>query len=368
MVGKNASVLRVRGYRVYLSKPTLTDRVLTWAVRQKLASVWRYLIASGVIAGIALLRAMYITSLLPWLPFIPAIVFLGLLLGSRVGFFSTVLAAIFAGISIAPDGDPRMLSQEQWWATILFLLVVGLMVFVVGKLRAAYRRNDMLIATSGNAAKLLIEREAELALLNAELGHRLKNQLTVVQAMAGQIIRRSDSLESADRAVSERLSALGRATDLLLGMGEQEHEIGRLLGAVVAPLQVASDRISCQGGSLRLSRETSLALALAIHELATNAMKYGALSNEEGRVEIAWHYGETRADGSAPFRFCWKEIGGPEVQKPVRRGFGTTLLERALKPYFNGRISTDFRPDGLIFEIDATMAPAKAPPGERDGE
>jgi len=346
---------------VPVSKPTFTDRALTWAVRQNVAPGWRYLIALGVTAAIGILRAMYITSLLPWLPFIPAIVLLGLLLGARVGFFSTALAAIFAGISIAPDSDPRNLSQDQWVATILFALVMGLMVFLVGKLRAAYRRNDMLLAGTEEAASLLIERERELALLNAELGHRLKNQLTVVQAMAGQIIRRSETRENADRALSERLSALGRATDMLLGFGEQEQEIGRLLGTVIAPLRVASERISCEGGSLRLSREASLALALAIHELATNAVKYGALSNEAGRVEIMWQLGEADSDGSAPFRFRWTEVGGPEVLKPVRRGFGTILLERALKPYFRGRISTDFRPDGLVFEIDGVVQRTTVP-------
>lgn len=344
-----------------VSQPTFTDQVLTWAVRQKLAPGWRYLIAFGLTGAIGVVRSLYITSLLPWLPFIPAIVLLGLLLGSRVGFFSTILAALFAGLSIAPGGNPQALSRDQWLATIMFLLVTGFMVFLVGKLRAAYRRNDMLLAASEAAAGILIEREAELALLNAELGHRLKNQLTVVQAIAGQIIRRSETLEGADRAVSERLSALGRATTLLLGFGEQEHEISRLLGTVIAPLRVAGDRISCEGGSVRLSREASLALALAIHELATNAVKYGALSNETGQVEIAWELGDTGTDGTTRFRFCWREVGGPNVEKPVRRGFGTTLLERALKPYFKGRVSTDFRPDGLVFEIDAAIPKSAVP-------
>jgi len=348
---------------LHLPGPIITDRLLTWAVRHKLAPGWGYLIAFSVIAGIGILRAMYITSLLPWLPFIPAVMFLGLLLGSRFGFFSMALAAVFAGVSIAPGHDPRNLSAQQWCATLLFILIMTFMVFVVDKLRAAYRRNDLLLASSENAAALLIEREGELAMVNAELSHRLKNQLTVVQAIVSQIIRRSDTLAGAERAISERLSAFGRATDLLLEFGEHEHEIGRLLETVVAPLQVASNRISCEGGSLRLTREASLALALAIHELATNATKYGALSNEDGRVEITWHLSEPQADGSTHFIFRWQEVGGPPVQKPVRRGFGTALLQRALVPYFDGKISTDFRPDGLIFEIDAKVSPSDLPPG-----
>lgn len=349
------------GSSVPVQQSTLTDRVLTWGVQQKLPSTLRYLIAFAVTATIGLLRALYITSLLPWLPFIPAIILLALLFGSRVGFFSLGLAALFAAISIAPGHDPRLLSGEQWVATALFILTLALMVFLVGKLRAAYRRNALLLSGSEQAAALLIDREAELAMLNAELGHRLKNQLTVVQAMAGQIIRRSESLAAADRALSDRIGALARASDLLLGAGQQEQEIGRLLATVVSPLQVASDRIDCKGGSLRLSREASLALALAIHELATNAVKYGALSNEQGKVEISWGSRPAETEGLAEFSFRWQETGGPEVQKPVRRGFGTALLDRALVPYFKGRIATDFRPDGLLFEIEATIGPSVLP-------
>lgn len=340
----------------------MTDRVLTWAVQQQLSPGLRYLIAFAVLAVIGLVRAMYITPLLPWLPFIPAIILLGLLLGSRVGFFSIAVAAVFAAVSIAPGHDPRYLSGQQWGATAAFVLTLTFMVFLVGKLRVAYRRNALLLAATEKAAALLIDRETELALLNAELGHRLKNQLTVVQAMAGQIIRRSGSLEAAERALADRIGALARASDLLLGVGSQEQEIGRLLATVVAPLQVASDRVSCSGGSLRLSREASLALALAIHELATNAVKYGALSNEEGKVEISWEVRSADGDGSAHFNFRWQETGGPEVEKPVRRGFGTTLLDRALTPYFKGRIATDFRPDGLVFEIDAEIPQAAPTP------
>jgi two-component sensor histidine kinase len=240
-----------------------------------------------------------------------------------------------------------LLSGDQWTASLLFVAVMAFMVFISGELRAAYRRNASLLAEGD-------EREADLALLNAELGHRLKNQLTVVQAIATQIIRRSTSLEAAERAVSERISILGRASDLLLNPIEGRPEIETLVSTVIAPLEVSKDRIICSGGHVRLRREAALALALSIHELATNAVKYGALSNDSGEVEITWHCREDD-DGSAHLNFRWRESGGPEVQKPVRRGFGTALLNRALSPYFKGRISTDFRPDGLVFEIDAAV-------------
>ena len=326
----------------------LTDKVLSWAVRQKLAPAWRYLIATVVVAIVAAVRMLYITALLPWLPFIPAVILLTLFLGARYGFYATALAAVLVAFTIAPGHAPRHLSGDQWTASLIFVAVMAFMVFISGELRAAYRRNAALLAESDR-------REAELGLLNAELGHRMKNQLTVVQAIATQIIRRSTSLADAEIAVAQRLSTLGRANDLLLHPIEGKPELEALISTVIGPLQIASDRIHCSGGHVRLRREAALALALSIHELATNAVKYGALSNETGSIDISWSCHEDDR-GVAHLHFRWQEVGGPAVHKPVRRGFGTTLLERALGPYFRGSISTDFKPDGLVFEMDATIA------------
>jgi two-component sensor histidine kinase len=331
----------------------LTDGVLAWAVRQKLPTGWRYAIATAIVVAVAVVRMLYITPLLPWLPFIPAVILLTLLLGARFGFYAAALAALLAAITIARGHDPRQLTSDQWTASLLFIAVMAFMVFISGELRAAYRRNVTLLAQSD-------AREADLALLNAELGHRLKNQLTVVQAIVTQVIRRSASLEAAERAVSDRLSVLAGASDLLLNPIEGRPELEALIATVIAPLDIAKDRIAYDGGQVRLRREAALALALSIHELATNAVKYGALSNDAGRVDIKWSCEEDE-DGTARLHFRWQEIGGPEVQKPVRRGFGTALLDRALRPYFKGSISTDFRPDGLVFEIDARLVPATSP-------
>jgi len=344
-----------KGVSVRQATSPLTDRLLSWAVRQKLALGWRYLIATTIMVAVAAFRAMFITSLLPWLPFIPAVILLALLLGAQLGYYSTLLASVLAAVTIAPSHDLRLLSSAQWSASLLFILIMSFVVFVAGELRAAYRRNAFLLADTHRSAARLQRRETELALLNAELGHRLKNQLTIVQALTTQIIRRSPSLAIAEIAVSERLSTLARASDLLLGSDEQTPELPQLIATVLAPLQIASERIVCHGRSVRLRREPTLALALSIHELATNALKYGALSTEQGQVEISWRCRED-ADGAAHFHFLWRESGGPEVQKPVRRGFGTALLERALRPYFKGKIATDFRSDGLVFEVDAKVA------------
>lgn len=249
----------------------LTDRVLSWAVRQKLAPAWRYVMATAIVLAVAALRMLYITALLPWLPFVPAVMLVAVLLGRGCGYYTTVLASILAAVTIAPRHDPRQLSHDQWAATFLFVAIMAFMVFIVGELRAAYRRNAALLAEAE-------ERKEDLALLNAELGHRLKNQLTVVQAIATQIIRRSTSLEVAEQAVSERLSTLARASDLLLNPVEGRPELEALVSLAIAPLEISRDRIVCSGGHVRLRREAALALTLSTHELATNAVRLAARS------------------------------------------------------------------------------------------
>jgi len=253
--------------------------------------MWRYVIATLIVFAVAAVRMLYITALVPWLPFIPAVILLALLLGRSCGFYTMLLASVLAAFTIAPGHDFRQLTSDQWAASLLFVAIMSFMVFIVGELRAAYRRNKALLAEAA-------ERQKDLALLNAELDHRLKNQLTVVQAIATQIIRRSTDLKDAERAVSERLATLGRASDLLINPIEGRPELETLVLRVIAPLEVSNDRIVCRGGHVRLRREAALALALAIHELATNAVKYGALSNDSGIVEIDWHCGED-ADGAA---------------------------------------------------------------------
>ena len=336
-----------------IPKP-LTDRILAWAVRQDLHPGWRLLLATAVVLAVGWARASFVTSLLPWLPFIPPVTLLTLVLGARCGIYSTVLAAVVAGLSIAPGHDPRNLMPEQWSASALFVLILAFMVVVAGELRASYRRNDALLQQAAADSELLRRGEAELELLNEELGHRLKNQLAVVQAITTQTIRRSESLHAAEQSVSERLSIFGRASDVLLRRDAGEHELGSLLETVIAPLQLPGDRVRASGGRVVLPSHAMLALAMSVHELATNAAKYGALSNDEGTVDISWEC-DAEPGGRIRLRFAWRECGGPAVTKPVRRGFGTTLLERALTPYFKGSISTDFRPYGLVFTIDAVV-------------
>ena len=200
------------------------------------------------------------------------------------------------------------------------------------------------------------QRQQEL--LNNELSHRLKNILTIVQAVASQTLRRADSLEEASTALTARLAALGTATDVLTAGAWSSADLRELATKALAPHGDVGERFRLGGPPVTISAQVALALTLALHELATNAIKYGALSNNTGHVALRWSIDE-QDGGSAPrFKLSWEEIGGPEVEAPAKKGFGSTLIERSLQSYFHGETLVDYRRDGLVFRLNAPVSNA----------
>jgi len=178
-----------------------------------------------------------------------------------------------------------------------------------------------------------------------EMAHRMKNLLSMVQAVATQTLRQSTSMEEGRLAISQRLTALARAQDILTLSDYEEATICEVVAATIAPHQTADRRIRSCGPDMLLTSQQALGLSLAIHELATNAAKYGALSNGSGTVDVGW----TNEHGT--FVFDWIERGGPAVVAPQRRGFGSKLIERIVASYFNGEGRIDFAPGGIAFRL-----------------
>lgn len=198
--------------------------------------------------------------------------------------------------------------------------------------------------------------EEDMRMMNGELAHRLKNVLAVVQSVALQTLRNAADLPSASENLSARLVALGAATDVLTGASWRAADLRALAEHTLAPHGQLGTRIVLDGPPVALQPQVAVALALALHELATNAAKYGALSNETGCVHLAW-----QVDGTGPeakFRLAWRESGGPLVTAPTRRGFGSTLIERSLRSYFGGTAATEFLPEGLRFTLEARVGDA----------
>ncbi|WP_378970757.1 PAS domain-containing protein [Methylobacterium komagatae] len=198
--------------------------------------------------------------------------------------------------------------------------------------------------------------EDDMRMMNGELAHRLKNVLAVVQSVAHQTLRNAVDIPSASQSLSARLVALGAATDVLTGGSWRSADLRVLAEHALAPHGELGTRILLDGPPVALQPQVAVALALALHELATNAAKYGALSNDSGRVDLSW-----RVDGTGPvarFKLAWREHGGPQVSEPTRRGFGSTLIDRSLRSYFGGTAATEFHPEGLRFTLEARACDA----------
>ena len=196
----------------------------------------------------------------------------------------------------------------------------------------------------------------ERELLLAELNHRVKNTLAVVQGIAHQTFKASDATADARRAFEGRLVALGVAHSLLTQANWENASLEELAADTLLVKGANKNRISLSGPKILVPPREALALAMALHELFTNAMKYGALSNDAGRIDVRWS--SIRDDKESRLRLSWREMGGPEVSPPKRRGFGSLLLERTLAQDLNGRVTTAFDPEGIHFSIDAPMPSA----------
>ncbi|MDP3898293.1 MAG: HWE histidine kinase domain-containing protein [Mesorhizobium sp.] len=184
-----------------------------------------------------------------------------------------------------------------------------------------------------------------------ELNHRVKNTLATVQALASQTVRHSSEPTEFLPAFSGRLQALGTAHGLLSDLEWRGITLGELIQKQVMPFIEPDDpRIRLSGADVLLSPDQALALGLILHELGSNATKYGALSVPEGGVELSWAVGE-----SSRLTIVWREHDGPPVAPPTRRGFGTILIQRSLGKILSGTVKHDFRPEGVYAELSLEL-------------
>jgi len=189
------------------------------------------------------------------------------------------------------------------------------------------------------------ESEERLKLLAAEVDHRAKNLLAVVQVMLRQT--RGATVAEYAKAAQGRIAALARAHTLLSRSHWRGADLGRLVADELAAFRRADgERIAIDGAPTLLRPEAAQAIAMAMHELATNATKYGGLSVPQGRIAVAW-----RRDGNGDLLLRWGETGGPAVSPPSRKGTGTNVIERSIGQQLNGSVRFDWQRTGLICEI-----------------
>ena len=219
-----------------------------------------------------------------------------------------------------------------------------------------HRADGTPLAMTGFSTDISTRKFAEehRTVLARELIHRVKNTLATVQAVVSQTLRDAQSLEDASSAISGRIASLGAAQELLIQDEVEGAAIGDIVDRAMLPFKDRDGaRISAFGPHLRLSPEITLALAMTLHELATNAIKYGALSVPEGRIAIEWSIKGEGADRR--LFFCWTEHDGPPVTPPTRTGFGTRMIERVLRQHVRGEAVIRYPVTGVRFEIEAPV-------------
>ena len=260
------------------------------------------------------------------------------------GIGSTELAKIEIAFAGRADSEPEICYQRgngtNFWASVFISPVCD----EQGKIVQHF---ISLIDTSQQR-----EKQAHCEMLIDELNHRVKNTLATVQSITRQALRGSSDPAVIREAIESRIFALARSHDLLSHEHWQGAELHQLVAAALRPFQAldgVGDRFEIGGPDVRLAPKATLALGIALHELATNAVKYGALSNDHGVTSVTWRIAV--ADEARQLTLDWRERGGPAVGTPVHRGFGSQVLQRGLSHELHGTTELHYRPGGVEFSV-----------------
>jgi PAS domain S-box-containing protein len=259
------------------------------------------------------------------------------------------------------DASLKAAVKAEGIAALAFIPLVG-KGELVGKFMAYYPAPHVFSPTDIELALTIarqlgfsVERmraEEAKQLLLKESQHRIKNTLATVQAIAGQTLRRTEPGEL--QAFMARLQALAEAQDLLTTESWHQAPLREVVGRALKPFDpTRHDRIIADGPNVAVPAKSSLMLTMCLHELATNAAKYGALSNGTGEVRIGWELLGNGANKDRKLKLSWRETGGPPVAAPPRKGFGSLLIEQGFAGH--GETCVDFRPDGLRWSLELSL-------------
>lgn len=307
------------------------------------AATTRYAAAAAAAVVAVILRLLldpFVTGV-QFITFFPAVMLVAYLFGSRPGLLTTLLCGI-AGwyFVLKPINSFAMLSVAEGISLATFFVVGSVMAVSIGGLSAALKRERGYVEQQ----RLLVE----------ELNHRVKNNLSVVQFIARQTMRPDVCRPDVRAEFEGRLVALASAHEVLTRRNWENVSLVDLLTNLLCSVGLDENRVALDGPQIVLQPKAAITLTLAVHELATNAIKYGALSVDSGHVDIRWHVDKDR------LFVQWQEEGGPVVEEPKKRGFGTLMVERALAREFGGSAKIRFQPGGVICVIDAPMSDAAA--------
>lgn len=329
----------------------LVERVLPRLRRRPLVA---YPIAAAmflVAVGLRIFLADWLPSRQPFVTFFLAVLFTSLIAGTGPGLLVVAASLLFTWtFYFSPDHHITAVH-----AGLALLTFAALAVFIVGIVHLLNRKVESLLDERDRNEALLQDSalgELQLEQLNVELRHRLKNTFAVIAGLVSQSARYSSDVPSFANALSGRLSAMGTAMDLLATQSFVGASLGELVTDTLKPLvPPGSSRITVRGPEWIVSGDVANALALTLHELGTNAIKYGAWSNDTGSVRISWTLNRLD-DDQASFELVWDERGGPPVSQPERRGLGSMLIDGGFP---SAKVDRTFTPDGVQCRISAIV-------------
>ena len=301
---------------------------VTWRQRLSPGSAEAYALATVFVVVASLVRwgfSFISSDIFIFAAFYPAVLFATYVGGLRVGIFAAVLGAVIALWAFMP----HPLTSGVQIKLLAYVFASTLIIWGAEH----YRRLSKSLEDEEKFRKLAVD----------ELAHRLKNKLATIQSIISFQLRDEPPLRD---AILSRLSALSATDDLIMAAQGKGARLRDILAAELAPYDVS--RASMDGPDCLLYPKLALTMTLLVHELATNAAKYGALSGSAGKLSIAWSLSDTRLN------LEWRETDGPNVTAPSHRGFGTRLLTRALDQ-FGGTIETVFETTGLICRLSVNV-------------
>lgn len=275
--------------------------------------------------------------LLPFTTYYPAILFATYIGGLGVGCYAAILAGLIGWWAFLP---PQLaffvLKPKSGLELAAFFVACGFIIWAAD----SYRR---LVLKHRDVARRLLDEEKLRKVAVEELAHRLKNKIATVQSIVSYQLRGHRELRD---AIVHRLIALSRTDDLIMAAQGHGADLRGLLETELNAYEAV--RVLLAGPVVFLPANLALTMALLVHELATNAAKYGALSTQGGVVSIHWSVSDHVLE------LFWSEAGGPIVAQPNHHGFGMRLISGALDP-FNGSTETIFEPSGVVCKIKATL-------------
>lgn len=332
-----------------LPRRSLIVRLQDLVTRERSAP-FRWTLALTLFAVALIVRLIInddLPSGFPYLTFFPAVIIATLICGLWPGIISAILSGFASWYFFIAPAYTFELTPGSVLALLFYAFIVSVDIFIIHtisvtsiSLRQERQALAALAATKERENVQLLENDAYQKEMSLELAHRMKNQLALVQAIVSQTLRSATDMETLATTLNGRIGALGKAHDMLIHGAAGHAYVEDIVGDTLALYD--DTRLKFSGPKVEIAPRSALSLSLILHELGTNAAKYGSLSTSEGMIEIQWTVSN---DAEPVFEIVWQEIGGPQVAEPSRRGAGSRLIMAGLGG--GSQVSLNYEPTGL---------------------